>query len=190
MIEEGPVRNAGDHRPVSGLVASATACGPGFRCRIRQQTAFAGRVEVFAMKPTGRYMEKLIASLRHEDPTIRRRAAWLLGKLKEKSAVLPLLHCLMENGNDPYILADAALALGEIGDRQATAHLIFLLQHNSFLPARLAAVEALGRLGGNRAREALTEALKDQNQVVRIAAAEALHALDFKNSVRSKESRS
>ncbi|MQL51610.1 hypothetical protein GFC01_04905 [Desulfofundulus thermobenzoicus] len=134
------------------------------------------------MEPPDSYVKKLIASLKHEDPTIRRRSAWLLGKLQVKAAVFPLLQCLQDNDDDPYILADTARALGEIGDARATAQLVSLL-HGSFLPARLAAAEALGKLGGDQAREALTSALADRNQVVRQAAGEALHELDFRKSI-------
>jgi len=134
------------------------------------------------MEPAYGYVEKLFASLGHQDPTIRRRSVWLLGKMRVKAAVLPLIQCLYDNADDPYILADIAQAPGEIGDARAVTHLVSLL-HNSFLPARLAAAKALGKLGGSRAREAITAALTDRNQVVRNAAAEALHKLDFKKSL-------
>ncbi len=122
------------------------------------------------------YASKLISALEHPEPETPIRAAWILGELRERRAVDPLMRVL-EKGTDPYILAAAAEALGKIGDDRATDVLAKSLA-SSFLPVRVKAVEALGRLGGDEARKAIEGALVDPSPSVRKAAEGALHNLN------------
>lgn len=48
------------------------------------------------------YEEKLIRSLRHPEPTTPIRAATILGELRSKAAVEPLVK-LVSSSSDPYI---------------------------------------------------------------------------------------
>ncbi|MDI6711551.1 MAG: HEAT repeat domain-containing protein, partial [Bacillota bacterium] len=102
------------------------------------------------------YAQKLIAALEHPDPAVRRRAAWLLGRRRETGAVEALLAAVAANAGDPYLLETVVEALGLIGDPRALGTLTELLR-SSYLPVRVRAARALGRLGGAAAREALRE---------------------------------
>lgn len=64
------------------------------------------------------YVAKLIAALSHPEPTTPIRAAWILGKLRAKSAVVPLL-TLLQGDADLFVKAAAVEALGQIGDTSA-----------------------------------------------------------------------
>ena len=68
------------------------------------------------------YVEKLIAALHHPEPLTQRRAAYVLGLLRNAQAV-PALCALLSESSDPYLQAEAAAALGSIGGPQAAAAL-------------------------------------------------------------------
>ncbi len=118
------------------------------------------------------FVDGLIWALRHPEPTVAPRAAWILGNLREPRAVAPLLE-LLERSEDMGSLAEAATALGKIGDAAAVPALERLLR-GSYLPVRLRAVDALARIGGAKAVRVLREAAEDPSAAVRWAAREAL----------------
>ncbi len=75
-------------------------------------------------KPDVKDMEKkndvngLIKALRYEnDVQVRREAAYILGKIGNSSAVVPLIKALEDP--DSYVRRQAADALGNIGDQKA-----------------------------------------------------------------------
>jgi HEAT repeat protein len=121
------------------------------------------------------YTDKLIRALEHPEPQTRVRAAWLLGKKREARAVPALMAAIERSTDDPELLAVAAWSLGVIGDAAAIPTLVWLARR-SFLKARVAAVDALGRWAGRRdVRELLrSAAASDPNERVRAAATSAL----------------
>lgn len=72
------------------------------------------------------YVEKLIAALKHPEPTTPIRAAWILGERKEQRAVEPLSRLVLES-RDPFIAEAAVEALGKIGDPRCVPALRFAL---------------------------------------------------------------
>jgi HEAT repeat protein len=127
------------------------------------------------------YVVKLIRALRHPEATAVVRAAAILGWLRDRRAVQPLL-ALLASSSDPYILESAVEALGDIGDCTAVEELSDALAR-SYVRVRGKAAEALGKLQGNRARAALISALNDRSAHVRTLAAEALAKLRHNESV-------
>jgi HEAT repeat protein len=87
------------------------------------------------------YVAKLIAALSHPEPTTPVRAAWILGKLRAKSAVGPLL-ALVQGDADVFAKAAAVEALGRIGDASARMVLAELAEKGPVL-LRGKATEAL-----------------------------------------------
>jgi HEAT repeat protein len=87
------------------------------------------------------YVAKLIAALSHPEPTTPVRAAWILGKLRAKSAVRPLL-ALVRGNADLFLKAAAVEALGQIGDASARQVLVELAEKGPVL-LRAKATEAL-----------------------------------------------
>jgi len=98
-------------------------------------------------------------------------AAALLGELKAKEAVAPLLHYL----EDPAAVGrrEVVLALGQIGDRSAADEVAKDLSHDS-PEVRAAAAEALVTLGSARHQEALDALKGDYYRRVRESAERAL----------------
>lgn len=68
----------------------------------------------------------------------------------------------------------AAYVLGCLNDRSAVPALMRIVEGDTYAPARLAAVEALGRLGAKEALSAIQAATKDPSSHVRDAAKWAL----------------
>lgn len=118
------------------------------------------------------YTVKLMRALKHPEPTTVVRAAALLGTLRERRAVQPLL-TLLASASDPYILESAVEALGDIGDQTAMDSLISALAH-SYVRVRGKAAEALGKFDDDHARAVLASALNDPSEYVRARAARAL----------------
>ncbi len=66
----------------------------------------------------GDYVAKLIAALEHPEPLTRRRAAYVLGLLRDPGAV-EALAALLAGPADPYVKGEAAQALRAIGGEKA-----------------------------------------------------------------------
>ncbi|MBN2256282.1 MAG: HEAT repeat domain-containing protein [Anaerolineaceae bacterium] len=99
--------------------------------------------------------------------------------LHERRAVIPLIQLLHMKG-DPYPLVIAARGLSRLGDPQAVPALVkLLLDENNPYVARVAAAEALGKIGGDSAIQALKQARSSPRKSV---AKEAVKALDYLES--------
>lgn len=121
------------------------------------------------------FVDKLIGALRHSVPTRAALAIQILSEmLADRRAIVPLIE-LLDSAQDAYVLKCAAVALGRFADARAVPALAGrVLDLKTPLVARLAAVEALDRIGGAPARAALDGALRDPNAVVRNRARQAL----------------
>lgn len=121
------------------------------------------------------FTDKLIAALRHREPTRAGLAIDILTRWRpEPRAVEPLCE-LLNHATDAAILKQAALGLGRLRDQRAAPALSRLLLNGSrAFVARQAAAEALGQIGGAEARQALQVALNDDLASIRIAAQRAL----------------
>ena len=113
----------------------------------------------------------LIAVLRKQDTSTRRRAAETLGKTCDERAVDPLITAL----RDKYsaVRESAARALGLLGDSRAVEPLIAVLQDTK-PDVRQAAIEALEQFEDARTVEPLIAALNDEDVAVSAAVARVL----------------
>ena len=121
------------------------------------------------------FAEKAMAALRHPEPATSVRAAEILGKLQPPGAVAALMEVL-SGGRDPYLLEVAARALGEIGDPTSIPALQPVVL-SSYLVARIAAGEALGKIASREAVQALEAARGDTSPAVRSAIDRSLASL-------------
>ena len=92
------------------------------------------------------YEEKLIRALHHPEPTVPVRAATILGELRSRSAVEPLIEVAVSS-SDAYSQEAAAAALGRIGDSRTLSSLARLSREGS-LRVRIAAERAVKILEG------------------------------------------
>jgi HEAT repeat protein len=150
-----------------------------------------------------RDVQSLIMALQYKEPTVRRAAAEVLGRIGDPCAVSSLLKAVKDDNQD--VRSEAASALGKIGDPCSVEALIKLIDHkdkqvrhktveslvkicaSSVEPLIVAledktngprvlcsVISILGRIGDVRAIAPLIAALKNHSQDVRQAAAEAL----------------
>lgn len=117
------------------------------------------------------FVDKLIAALRHPEPTRAGLAVHILGEmLQEPRAVEPLID-LVQARPDAHVLKLAVQALGRLRDVRAVPALVDLLEDpTAVVVARLAAVEALNQIGGEAANHTLQQALQSERPSIRDAA--------------------
>ena len=155
---------------------------------------------LYHLGEAGRGVPLLAPRLRHEDPVERCLTARLLGMLRDRRATRPLVAVL--DDEDGAVRRNAVEALGQIGDATASSALNRALEDSvpdvriaaaralreigvtGALPAalgresspevRLHLVEALARDSSLRAGRALSEALEDESELVRLLAASYL----------------
>lgn len=118
-----------------------------------------------------RAVTPLIKALQAEQNLeVRRRVIPVLKGMRKK-AVEPLRLALTDKRW--YVLKDVVEILGDIGDESTVSSLILPLNHDYF-KVRVETALALGKLGGQRAVELLTIALKDRDNLVREVAVTSL----------------
>jgi len=99
----------------------------------------------------------LIRALADPDPTVRARAAYALGSVQSPEAGPALLSALTDAS--PAVRRDAAFALGQLGDARVGPALVERLRHEEDAAVRHRLLEAVGKVGGSDALQAL-EALE------------------------------
>ena len=120
----------------------------------------------------------LIAVLGSENPRLRAEATHMLGRIRDRTAGVPIVALLKDP--DPAVGAAAIEAIGHVADGAALAALVHLLEDEA---TREKAAEVLGRLKDPGALEPLTGMLKSADPTARRMAAESLEALADPRSV-------
>ena len=90
---------------------------------------------------------------------------------------LPIILKEMES-EDPAVRYEAANACGQLGEESTIPHLIQLIEDHD-LEVQQAVVRALGMIGGPLAKRALQQCLKMGDEVLEMAAEDALSSLEF-----------
>ena len=133
-------------------------------------------------KIDARSVDPIIGALNDEDIEVRLRAAEALGQLKNATAIDPLIEAL-KNDADCGIREMAAWALGQIDDVRSIDPLSYASVKDAEYYVREEAYDALQKntAGGNkvdaRSVDPIIGALKDEDNEVRLRAAEALGQL-------------
>jgi len=114
----------------------------------------------------------LLTGLTDENPRLRAEAALMLGRIKDRTAGVPIVKLLTDP--EPIVRTAAAEALQHVADDAALAALVRLLEEPAH---RDTAGAVLGRLKDPGALEPLVAMLKSQDPTARRMAAEALEQL-------------
>ncbi|MBM7117572.1 HEAT repeat domain-containing protein [Archangium primigenium] len=120
-------------------------------------------------------VERLIAVLGERDETGARNASAEALVSLGAASVNPLVKLL--GHADPDQRKFAADILGQLARPEAEDALVFALLEDADLNVRVAAAEALGRLGGRGGVRALERTLNDSEPLLRLSALESLAAL-------------
>lgn len=115
-----------------------------------------------------------LSALHDPDPKVRMNAASVLGILREKDAVKPLISALKDP--DSGVRTNAAGALGKIGDRKAIPALIKAIKDPEPM-VRVNSISSLAMLRDGRAIKPIVGALNDPDTDVRRGAAGSLWSL-------------
>lgn len=124
------------------------------------------------------YIEKLLETVLSNETSRAGMAVDVLTQwLHEPRAIVPLT-MLLERKNDPYPLVIGARGLGRLGDRATVPALAELLLNESQpYVGRVAAAEALRRIGGEESIKVLEQACQSSRPSVAEAANRALESL-------------
>jgi HEAT repeat protein len=95
--------------------------------------------DIVARQARADFVDKLIAALRHPEPTTPLRAAWIPGQRHERKAV-PALMQIAGEPNDAFIVEAVIEALGKIAVPQALKTLHWVTKHPSPIVRRAATV--------------------------------------------------
>ena len=183
--------------PIAPLVAALAddRPTPAVRCRIEGQMGrwardFAGReLDTSEWPPTSPAREAaralirgddgivapVLSALRDPDATVRKYAAWILGRREDTRAVTPLIARLSDD--DMTVRVYVVEALGQIEDTAAVQPLSSMLADPASR-VREESARALGRQESSAAVAPLVRALRDPDARVRTATARALGQIE------------
>ena len=125
----------------------------------------------FDMAPIHKYIQWAYDS---EDVDLKCSSLYAMGKTGN-SNWLPVLYRELQSSLPP-MRYEAATACGEIDEEEAAPHLVSLIQDDD-LQVQLAAIGALGKIGGSLSKKAIRHCLKMGDPVLEDAAREALEAI-------------
>ena len=109
-----------------------------------------------------------------DDVDLKCSSLYAMGKTGS-SNWLPVLYRELQSSLPP-MRYEAATACGEIDEEEAAPHLVSLIQDDD-IQVQLAAIGALGKIGGSLSKKALRHCLKMGDPVLEDAAKEALEAI-------------
>lgn len=110
----------------------------------------------------------LVHAIKDETPTVRAAAARALGVLDTPEAVRPLIAGLSDE--DVWVRYYSARALGRRRSEDSVAALKQVIEREQFNHVRIAALDSLGQIGGDRIAGIVAELVKDDDPDVAHAA--------------------
>ena len=142
------------------------------RCRDEDERVRRAAVEHLPYLEDPRVPGALIRALGHETPKVRAAAASALAQVEEAETVSHLTGALEDE--DPWVRYFAARSLGQRGESESVDALAGLAQADKFNHVRIAALEALGRIGGARAAAVAASLVESEDPDLGRAALAAL----------------
>ncbi len=138
-------------------------------------------VEAIASMRLPRVNQVIQEAYRSPDLTMKASAIFAMGR-NCQPRWLPTLLKELENA-EPMLRYEAAAACGELAtEAEAAVPQLMALVHDRDVEVRMAALMALGKIGGDRAKQALRNYLQDSDERVRELAALALEELASEES--------
>jgi len=124
--------------PMSNTELMEALNDPSFNVRYESIIAIAH------MKPSAQLVDALLLVLGGNEPDLSAHAAWALGKLGDKSAIIPLREML--NGDLPILRARSARALATLADTGSIPQIIELFRSEINPGLKIAYAQALGKM--------------------------------------------
>lgn len=142
------------------------------RCRDEEEAVRRAAIEHLPYIEDERVLDVLAEALQNEKPRVRAAAAHAFAYIDSPQAVSPLLAAL--NDNDAWVRFFAARSIGRHASSEGLDALARLAQHDSANQVRIAALEALGSIGGVRAVAVLAPFCETEDRDLARAALKAL----------------
>src|SRR6185369_11374716 len=117
------------------------------RCRDEVETVRAAALEHVAFLDDARVLPVLIEALEHDTPRARAAAAQALAHIESPDASAALRRAVA--GADPWVRYFSAVSLGRQADAGALTLLETLARTDKVQHVRIAAIDAIGALGGD-----------------------------------------
>lgn len=128
-----------------------------------------------------RLAEDFIGKTKSGDAGVRENAAYVLGKIGDEEVVKPLIDLLEKEDEGVAVRLAAVKALGEIGDARAKEPLAKVIEKekakkkkNRDLNMAMQAAKGLCRMGDKRGATYCFEAVKEDDNAIRLGASEIL----------------
>lgn len=106
----------------------------------------------------------LCHALREGSPSIRKSAAYLLGRLKETDESIEVLCHVLLHDEEPKVRQNAAVSLGKLEAQHGVGALIEALNQETIAWIRSSIILALGAIGGEEAKKALQSLQPDDEK--------------------------
>jgi HEAT repeat protein len=151
------------------------------RCRDPDERVRAAAVEHIGYHEDERILPALLHAIRDEAPRVREAAAHSLANMHDPAA-LPVLRDMLSDRSQ-WVRTFAVRALGDQDCREALDVISRLATEDPAIPVRIAAIEALGRIGGQEKVGFLAEKARDEDQNVARAALLALGSIGGPDSL-------
>lgn len=146
------------------------------RCKDSEETVRAAALEHIAFLDDERVVPTLIAALGQDTPRARAAAARALANVDGREALTSLRRALSDP--DAWVRYFAAASLGRQADPLAVPLLDALARHDRMQHVRIAAVDAIGAIGGESVATVLGRLTESDDAVVANAAVRALGAVN------------
>jgi hypothetical protein len=140
-----------------------------------EDSTYNGLIANLVLKEHGKFY-RILKALRHENWRVRENAIKILGILRQRRAVYPLMEVLQEKNERDWIRKTATESLGEIGDSRAVLIIQQALNHRK-ISIRRKAAESLGKIADKAGINQLVVALQDEVFEVRRSASFAIEEL-------------
>ncbi|HEX3703048.1 MAG TPA: HEAT repeat domain-containing protein [Vicinamibacterales bacterium] len=175
---ESPERNVRESAVKIAGYFGFGECADGLyrRCRDEDETVRATALEYVGYLDDPRVMPLLLDALAHDTPRCRCAAVQALAYVDQPGATAALLGGVADA--DSWVRYFSAISLGRRADLSTVPMLHQLLTADDAQHVRVAAADALGRLGGEAAADALEPFVADADTDVAIAAIHACGAVD------------
>jgi len=123
----------------------------------------------------------IVSALQTDTPRVRAAAAYALGQVEEKDAAYYIKEAFKDK--DPWVRYFAAKAAGENRDPNLMQPLSEMIKKDPAHQVRIAAIEAMGNIGGTEAVTVLADLLKEENVDIVRTAIGALGNIDHPESM-------
>jgi len=140
-----------------------------------EESTYNGLIANLILEEHGKFYH-LLKALRHDNWRVKENVIKILGILKDRRAVYPLIELLCEKNERNWIHKTVIEALGEISDSRAIPVIKNALRHKK-ISIRRRAAEALGKIADKAGLNHLIVALQDEVFEVRRTASYAIEEL-------------